>query len=203
MKKTRKLSLVLLTVIVVAVSTVVAVFIGYRRVSNAPELLLSSIQEGADLSLGKIRQTASRDGKKEWSLEAETADYMEAENKVHLKNLSVTYYLKDNREVYLKADRGILQTVTNDIEFTGNVVIENEAYRMKTEHLNYEHAKRFIFCREPVRIWGENAEITGESATYDLNADKIVLKGSIVATMSQDFAVIPGGKQSGNEISGE
>ncbi len=193
LKKTKKLSLILLAVILLAVSTIVIVFIGYRRVSNAPELLLSSIQEGANLSLGKIRQTATRDGKKEWSLEADSANYMETENKVDLKNLSITYFLKDNREVYLEADRGILQTVTNDIEFSGNVVIRNEEYRMKTEHMNYEHEKRFIFCDEPVRIWGEGAELTAESATYDLNTDKIVLEGNVVATIARDFVAIPDG----------
>jgi len=191
LKKTKKLSIFLLIVILLAVGMIVSIFIGYRQVSNAPELLLSSIKEGANLSLGKIRQTATRDGKKEWSLEADSANYMEAENKVDLKNLSVIYFLEDNREVYLEADRGILQTDTNDIEFSGNVVIRNEGYQMKTEHLNYEHGRRIIICDQSIRISGQGAELTAESAKYDLNADKIVLKGNVVATIPRDFAVMP------------
>jgi len=167
------------------VGMIVSVFIGYRQVSNAPELLFTSIKEGANLSLGKIRQTSTRDGKKEWN-------YMEAEKKVELKNLSVIYFLEDNREVYLKADQGILQTDTNDIEFSGNVVIRNEEYQMKTEHLNYEHDRRIIICDESIRILGQGGELTAESAEYDLNADKVVLKGNVVATVSRDFAAIPG-----------
>ena len=192
LKKTKKLSIFLLIVILLSVGMVVSVFIGYRQVSNAPEMLLSSIKEGANLSLGKIRQTATRDGNKEWSLEADSANYMEAENKVDLKNLSVIYFLKDNREVYLTADRGILQTDTNDIEFSGNVVVRNEAYEMKTEHLNYEHGRRIIICDQSIRIRGQGAELTAESAKYDLNADKIVLKRNVVATVPLDFAAIPG-----------
>ena len=147
LKKTKKLKIFLLAVILLAVGMIVSVFIGYRQVSNAPELLLSSIKEGANLSLGKIRQTATRDGKKEWSLEADSANYMEAENKVDLKNLSVIYYLEDNREVYLEADRGILQTDTNDIEFSGNVVIRNEPYQMKTEHLRLRTQAAYHYLR--------------------------------------------------------
>jgi LPS export ABC transporter protein LptC len=192
LKKTRKLSIFLLIVILLSVGMVVSVFIGYRQVSNAPEMLLSSIKEGANLSLGKIRQTATRDGKKEWSLEADSANYMEAENKVDLKNLSVVYFLEDNREVYLKADQGILQTDTNDIEFSGNVVIRNEEYRMKTEHLNYEHGQRIIICDQSIRILGQGAELTAESAKYDLTADKIVLEGNVVATIPRGFEAIPG-----------
>jgi len=192
LKKTKKLSIFLLIVILLSVGMVVSVFIGYRQVSNAPEMLLSSIKEGANLSLGKIRQTATRDGKKEWSLEADSANYMEAENKVDLKNLSVVYFLEDNREVYLKADQGILQTDTNDIEFSGNVVIRNEEYRMKTEHLNYEHGQRIIICDQSIRILGQGAELTAESAKYDLTADKIVLEGNVVATIPRGFEAIPG-----------
>jgi LPS export ABC transporter protein LptC len=192
LKKTKKLSILLLIVILVSVGTVVSVFIGYRQVSNAPEMLITSLKEGANLSLGKIRQTATRDGKKEWSLEADSANYMEADNKVDLKNLSVVYFLEDNREVYLKADQGILQTDTNDIEFSGNVVIRNEEYQMKTEHLNYGHGQRIIICDQSIQISGKGAELTAESAKYDLNADKIVLKGNVVATIPRGFEAIPG-----------
>jgi len=192
LKKTKKLSVFLLIVILVSVGTVVSVFIGYRQVSNTPEMLITSLKEGANLSLGKIRQTATRDGKKEWSLEADSANYMEADNKVDLKNLSVVYFLEDNREVYLKADQGILQTDTNDIEFSGNVVIRNEEYQMKTEHLNYGHGQRIIICDQSIRISGKGAELTAESAKYDLNADKIVLEGNVVATIPRGFEAIPG-----------
>ena len=192
LKKTKKLSIFLLAVITMAVGLIVSVFIGYRQVSNTPEMLITSLKEGANLSLGKIRQTATRDGKKEWSLEADSANYMEADNKVDLKNLSVVYFLEDNREVYLKADQGILQTDTNDIEFSGNVVIRNEEYQMKTEHLNYGHGQRIIICDQSIRISGKGAELTAESAKYDLNADKIVLEGNVVATIPRGFEAIPG-----------
>ena len=195
LKKTKKLSIFLLIVILVSVGTVVSVFIGYRHVSNAPEMLITSLKEGANLSLGKIRQTATRDGKKEWSLEADSANYMEADNKVDLKNLSVVYFLEDNREVYLKADQGFLQTDTNDIEFSGNVVIRNEEYLMRTEHLNYGHGQRMIICDQSIRISGQGAELTAESAKYDLKADKIVLMGNVVATIPRGFSAIPGGSK--------
>jgi len=190
--KIKKLSIILLIVILLAIGTVVTVFIGYRQVSNAPELLLSSIKDGANLSLGKIRQTATRDGKKEWSLEAGSASYIENENKAVLKDLFITYYLKDNKEVYLNADQGILNTETNDIEFSGNVVVRNEEYKLKTEKLNYQHERRFISSDVPVHILGDDADVTANSLTYDLNANKIVLTGNVVATISRNFAPMQG-----------
>ena len=190
--KIKKLSIILLLVILIAIGTVVAVFIGYQTVSNAPEMLLSSIKDGANLSLGKIRQTATRDGKKEWSLEAGSAHYMEDEKKAVLKDLFITYFLEDNREVYLNADQGILNTGTNDIEFSGNVVIRNEEYRLTTEQLSYEHERRFIYTDNPVNISGDGAELSANSATYDLEADKIVLTGNVATAISRNFSPVQG-----------
>ena len=190
--KIKKLSIILLVVILLAIGTVVTVFIGYRRVSNAPEMLLSSIKDGANLSLGKIRQTATRDGKKEWSLEAGSAHYIENENKAVLKNLLITYFLEDNSEVYLNAEQGILNTDTNDIEFSGNVVVRNADYRLTTEKLGYEHNRRFIFTDTPVHISGDNSDVRSNSATYDLKANKIVLTGNVQTSIFRDFAPIQG-----------
>ena len=182
--------MILLVVILIAIGTIVAVLIGYRRISTAPELLLSSIKEGANLSLGKIRQTATRDGKKEWGLEADSAHYIENDKKAVLKNLLITYFLKDNREVYLEAEEGILQTDTNDIEFSGNVVIRNEDYRLRTRRLSYEHGPRVIFSKDPVQISGEDIELSANSIKYDLNNNKIVLTGNVEAAFAGDFKAI-------------
>jgi LPS export ABC transporter protein LptC len=193
LKRNKKLSFILLVVILVTFGTIAAVFIGYQRVSTAPELLLSSIKDGANLSLGKIRQTATRNGKKEWSLEAGSAHYIENDKKAVLKNLSITYFLKDNREVYLDAEEGILQTDTNDIEFSGNVVIRNEDYQLRTKRLNYEHERRIIFSNDPVQISGEAVELSAKSIKYDLNLNKIILTGDVEAAISRDFAAIQNG----------
>jgi LPS export ABC transporter protein LptC len=185
--KLKKTSLILLLVILLAIGTVAAVFIGYRQVSNAPEMLLSSIKDGANLSLGKIKQTATRDGRKEWSLEAGSAHYIETEKKAVLKDLFITYFLEDNQKVYLDADQGILNTATNDIEFSGNVVVRNENYRLRTDRLSYEHNRRLIFTDDRVHIAGDGADIFADSLKYDLKANQIVLIGNVATRISGDF----------------
>ncbi len=190
--KVKKLSIILLILILLSCGTVIAVFMGYRQVSEAPEKLLSSIKDGANLSLGKIRQTATRDGKKEWSLEANSAHYIENENKAVLKELSITYFLNDERRIYLNADDGILDTNTNDIEFSGNVVVKNEDYQLRTERLNYRHEQRLIFTDDPVQISGEAANLKGDTLRYDLNAGKVVLTGNVAAALNPGFEAVQG-----------
>ena len=187
--KSKKLKLILLSVILIAIGIVVVVYLGYQRLSDAPELLLSTIQEGADMSIGKIHQTATRDGKREWSLEAASALYMEDKKQVILNELSVIFYLDDGSEAYLTADRGVLNTASNDIEVSGNVIIRKDTYRLITEKLNYKNKNRMIFARVPVLITGEDARVSADSASFDLNTKKIRLKGNVESTVSENSSI--------------
>ena len=161
--ESKKLKLVLLSVILVGLGIVVVVYFAYQRLSDTPELILSTIQEGADMSIGKIHQTATRDGRREWSLEAVSAHYMEDKKQVVLSELSVIFYLEDGTEAYLTADRGVLNTESNDIQVSGNVVIKKDNYQLTTEKLNYKNKKRMIHARLPVLITGEDARVSADS----------------------------------------
>jgi LPS export ABC transporter protein LptC len=94
--------------------------------------------------------------------------------------------------VYLNAEQGILNTETNDIEFSGDVVIRNEDYRLTTEQLNYVHGRRFIYTDVPVNISGRDAELSADSATFDLEANKIVLTGHVASVISRNFSPVQG-----------
>lgn len=188
-RKSKKLKYVLLLIVLIAVGIVVVVYMGYRRLSEAPELILSTIQDGADMSIGKIHQTATRDGKREWSLEAASAHYMEDEKQVILNELSVTFYLDDGDEVYLTAERGVLNTGSNDIEVSGNVIIKKDTYQLTTDKLNYENKQRIIFTRGPVLLTGEDARVSANSASLDLNTKTIILKGNVESTISENSSL--------------
>ena len=188
-RKSKKLKYVLLLIVLIAVGIVVVVYMGYRRLSEAPELILSTIQDGADMSIGKIHQTATRDGKREWSLEAASAHYMEDEKQVILNELSVTFYLDDGDEIYLTAERGVLNTGSNDIEVSGNVIIKKDTYQLTTDKLNYENKQRIIFTRGPVLLTGEDARVSANSASLDLNTKTIILKGNVESTISENSSL--------------
>ena len=188
-RKSKKLKYVLLLIVLIAVGIVVVVYMGYRRLSEAPELILSTIQDGADMSIGKIHQTATRDGKREWSLEAASAHYIEDEKQVILNELSVTFYLDDGDEVYLTAERGVLNTGSNDIEVSGNVIIKKDTYQLTTNELNYENKQRIIFTRGPVLLTGEDARVSANSASLDLNTKTIILKGNVESTISENSSL--------------
>ena len=74
-KKLKKLKLFFLAFIVISLAAVIAVFINYRRILENPEKLISSFPVDSNLSIGKIHQTSTKNGVKEFSLDAASAYY--------------------------------------------------------------------------------------------------------------------------------
>jgi LPS export ABC transporter protein LptC len=111
---------------------------------------------------------------------------MDAKNQLVLEDLSVTFFLKDNSEVYLTADRGKLNTKTNNIYVSGNVVITKDKYVITTDKMRYKHKDRLIFSSDPVVISGESGKITANTATFDLDTNKITLEGKVEGTFKEN-----------------
>ena len=186
-KKPKKIKIFLLATILIALGSVIGIYIGFRQDSKIPESVPDSVETDATLSIGKIHQTAARKGKKEWSLEADSAHYIEKTNQMVLKDLTVIFFLKDNSEVTLAADRGILKTDSNDIAVSGNVVLNNKEYKLLTENLNYAHERRILYSNAPVTITGASAQLVADSISFDLNSKKLTLEGSVEANIAKDF----------------
>ncbi len=188
-KKSKKLKLFLLSIIVITLCLITASFIGYRRILNKIENPILSFQNQASLSINRVHQTSIRNGIKEWSLDASSAQYMNSEKQAIFKDLSVTFFLKDESEVYLTADHGILKIDSNDIETSGNVVVTNGNYKFKTENLYYENKNRKIYTKVPVQITGNSFHFIADSMTFDLKTKQTLLEGKVEGTFRKNVAL--------------
>jgi len=186
-KDSKKIKLVLLLVLLLLSGITLALFSGYRRISNQDAGLISAVQNQANISLGKVHQTATRNGVKEWTLDAQSAHVINAKQQAIFQDLSITFFLKNNSKVYLTSNQGILHTDSNDIEVSGNVVVQNINYRLKTEILHYKHKERVLFSEVPVNIISQTARITADSMSHDLDANKTTLKGNIKGTFDDNI----------------
>ena len=182
-KKPKKIKIVLLAIMLIALGGLIAIYIGFQRDSETPELISESDEPDTTLSIGKISQTATREGKKEWSLEASSAKYTEKAGQMVLKDLAVTFYLDDKSKIMLTADQGILNTDSNDIEVSGNVVVKNEEYQLLTDTLSYIHDKRMLYSNAPVTISGTSARVVADKISVDLNNKKLTLEGDVETTL--------------------
>jgi len=186
-KKPKKIKIFLLATMFIALGGVIAYYIIMRQDTKAPELIPEPVDPDATLSIGKIRQTATRKGKKEWSLEARSAHYVDKTDQMILNDLVVTFFLNDNSVITLAADQGALHTDSNDMEVSGHVVVKNRECRLLTDRLSYVHDKRLLYSNAPVKISGTSARLAADRISLDLNSQKITLEGGVETTLDDNF----------------
>ncbi|MDY6790780.1 MAG: LPS export ABC transporter periplasmic protein LptC [Thermodesulfobacteriota bacterium] len=188
-KNPKKLKIFLLAFMVIALTAVIAVFISERHLLENPETLISSLPVDANLSIGKIHQTSTKNGVKEFTLDAASAYYTATKKEVVLTDLSVTFFLKNEQEVFLTANKGILQTDSKNIEITGNVMVKNKSSRLFTEQLQYKHSGRQLLSKAPVKIVGDAYQLKADRMSFDLNTNQTVLEGRVEGAFSENFAI--------------
>lgn len=170
----------LLVGLMVTAAVALAGFIALQRyVLSKPEVLLTALDDKAQLALQKIHQTATRGGITEWSLDADSARYLDESKQLLLENLAVEFFMDDGTRMLLTADRGTLQTDTNNIAVRENVHVTKEDMALRTEALDYDHQKRLLTSQTDVRITSSGSEITAETFSYDLNTRQAVLDGNV------------------------
>ena len=188
-KKPKKLKIFLLMTIFITLGGVIWIYIGYQQDSTVSEPMPESAEPDTTLSIGKIQHTATRKGKKEWSLEAASANYIGKTSKMVLDDVTVTFFLDDGSKIILTADKGNLNTDSNDIEVSGNVVVINRGYKLRTEKLNYAHDKDVLYSTAPVTITGPEGNLAADKLSFDLNTKIVTLEGSVETTLENDFTL--------------
>lgn len=185
MNNQKKLKFFLISIIFITFGIVSTIFVGYRNISNKEDDLVSNIRNKANISIGKAHQTATRNGITEWSLDAASVDYINDKNQAVFHDLSVNFFLKDNSTVYLKADRGILNTKSNNMKISGNVVVENGTYRLTCDNLYYKHIGRIIYSDTSVNITGDLFNLIADSMSLDLNTNRSIFEGKVAGTLRE------------------
>ena len=153
--------------------------IGYGRLRQEPRDLLSVLPKDRDVSLNHIHHVATRDGVKEWTLDAESAQYEKANNKTVFKDILATFFLKRGKKIHLNSRDGLLLTDTKDMEVWGDVVVRSDEYELNTDKLRYEHKTQTISTETPIVIKGDRIEITGDRMTFHLQTEQMVVQGGV------------------------
>ncbi len=184
-KKQRRLKLFLVMVILGTFGIILALFFQYRQYPALEDTQDISFDDGANIAIDRVHQTATRDGFTEWNLDASSVKYMESEKKALFQDVSVTFFLKDGTRLYLTANKGILQIESKDIEVIGDVVVRNDKYRLETERLQYQHEKRLLFTKVPVKIIGADMDLSSDALSVDLNQKKAWFRGHVKGSVDE------------------
>ncbi len=178
-KWNKSIKFILFFIILLAIGIVLGVFIGYRTVSNPQEMLLKAVQDDASISIENITQTSTKNGIKEWSLKAASADFMEQDKQAVFNDLHITFFMRNGKTIRLSAEKGYLNTESRDIKATGNVIADDGMVKIQADKLKYTHKAGVIFSDAPVKILADAFQLFADTASYDLKTQVATFKGNV------------------------
>jgi LPS export ABC transporter protein LptC len=127
----------------------------------------------ADLTLEDIHYVETKGKKKEWELRAKSGQHFREADYTTLDDLAVTFYSEDGRIITLKGNKGSMKE-RKEIKVWGDVVVtSSDGYRVATNSLRYDGAKKQITTADPVKLEGKGVEVTGVGLVVDLKTKKI------------------------------
>ena len=186
-KYTGKFRLLFLTAVFIAVGMTVALYYNSRRTMSTPEETEVTVSEGSSLSIRDLKQTLMTQGKKEWELDADSADYNETENKIVLTGVSIVFHMKDNQKAWITADSGIMDNQSKNAVVSGNVTLRYEDIRVAADELHYKHDLRMIVSHVPIKITGNSYRLTSDKISIDLETRKAVFEGNVNGFFSENI----------------
>jgi len=161
-----------------------------RFVSQPVQVEELKIDTEAALKLNILKQISKKNGITEWELEAASATLFKNENRAVLINVSVTFFTKESKKVFLKAKKGDLNTRTHDMTLSDSVVINYENSTLSTDKLHYNKKKHMIYSNAHVKLTREGSVIEADSMTIKLDDNYTVLKGHVKGKFHENFNVL-------------
>lgn len=142
------------------------------------------VDEGfaAEQVIEKFSVTDAKNGKTNWTLEADSAQVLEKENKILLHKPVVHFYSQANTTSKLIANEGEVNSVTYDMTCWGKCLLESsKGESLKTESLSYSSAEKKIFTEDKVVLIRQGQKIVGKGFQATPDLESIIIKNQELA----------------------
>jgi LPS export ABC transporter protein LptC len=139
----------------------------------------------ADLRLDRVHYTETREGVKEWELEATSAVYRKEGETMFLEKIRATFYGRDQGSYHLVGEKGKFNAQTKVIEVYDGVKIDSsDGYHMRTRTLKYQADQKELHTSDPVELEGPTMRVEGGGMVVDLNRERVKILGGVTTTLS-------------------
>jgi LPS export ABC transporter protein LptC len=184
----RQIKIVLTGAVVAGLAVLAVVFLQLRSDQEAA-LPVPMPAVDALMTLAKVHQTATKGGKVQWELDAESAQLEAKGGRMILKAPVVEFHMEDGTKVHLTAEKGILHTSSNDMEVTGNVHLHNDRYTLLADVLVYQHKQRMLRSDAPVHIKSAAMTLRADKMTYNLDKNLAKFIGRVEGSLDDGLPI--------------
>ena len=171
-----------LLALLIVISSVVLTTVIYRHLQQrSPKEILSMLPENIDLALSDLHYTQSEEGRRSWTLDADTAEYERDSGLAKLTAVRLLFYEAGQfGDISLQAEQGQLAQETRQVDVWGNVRVKTESgEQLFTERLHYDDQIRQLSSEDPIRILSSDVELTGIGLQIDIDQGHMLVKDKV------------------------
>jgi len=156
-----------------------AVYFGSRHIATVSEQIAAPARSAGGMLIDGVHQSAARDGRTEWILDARSATYFPDDKKFQLSEPNVTFFRADGQKFFLTARRGTVLTDSHDMDANEDVVIWNDTYRLQTDSIQYRYAERLIESQNQINVTTHTGDLTADTLSVNLKTNRMAFSGHV------------------------
>jgi LPS export ABC transporter protein LptC len=172
--------------VIILSSLAVVAIMTWRTLAPPTEKNIPVPTTSADLKLDRVHYTETREGVKEWELEATSAQYFKEENTILFDKVKATFFGKEGQAYILVGEKGRFNTTTKAMELFDGIKLESsDGYQMRTRSLKYQAGKREFRTSDAVEIKGPQIRVEGIGLIVDLDRQRMKVLRRVTTILSQ------------------
>jgi len=163
-------------------------------IKNKNKLIKSTVanitKTGIDISMDNIHLIEEEKGKTQWELNADKAEVLHSKKITRLKNIRMSLFQKNNNQISVSADKGIIHNESENVELEGNIqVYSGEGHVLTTNTLKWMSEQKTFETKDDVKINGANFILTGKGMKINVDTEILEIYGGVKASFS-DIKII-------------
>ena len=179
-----KVSLAILTCVVIFIGSVVGVLMTRSRAPKAEPTVDPSPVTKADYRIKEVHLQEEGRGATRWQLDAEYGEIFEDQGKTALKKVQVR--VDEPARVWtVSADEGDMLRESKDVELRGHVVLQtSDGLRLETERLAWAAKEQRAWTNHPVTIYRGALVVRGQGFESRVNEGATIIRGRLRAVLT-------------------
>ena len=172
-------------ILLLAILLIVLVAGNLRR--DSVDVVLDVVRQDSDLALRKLNYTETQDGRRKWSVQADSATHNLKGQSASIENIRMVIYDQQRGDVQVSSRHGEFDLEHSRVKLSGDVIVQNGAGQsIRTDELEFDSAANLLWSDREVRVASGQIQLVGADMRYDMGGG--VLRMSSVEARFQGEA---------------
>ena len=164
------------------------IFLSFSLISGLKKRSFSIVTEPAgkaDTKISRFSFVQTRQGERDWELNAEKAEVFDKEQRANLEQVAVTIQTPQGLEMRFDGDEGTIDTSKKDFSLRKKnelmVIQMSNGYTIKTSGIQWFNDERKMITEGPAHISGPQVEIDGKELKLAVENQEVTVSGDVQA----------------------